>query len=77
STIYSLSVPDINIAPIYDLSYLNYPNELETDRLAWGEEAFFFGNVKTDIKAIAYTTDIPVVMPLNQFNSSTNPTWVA
>lgn len=75
STVYSLSVPDINIAPYYDISYLNYPTELQTDRLAWGEEVFFFGNVKSDIKATAYTTDIPVVMPLNQFNSSTNPTW--
>jgi hypothetical protein len=75
STIYSLTIPEINAAPTYDLSYLNYPTKLETDRLAWGEEAFFFGNVKTDIKATAYTTDIPVVMPLNQFNSTTNPTW--
>ena len=27
------------------------------------------------LKATAYTTDIPIVMPLNQFNSTTNPTW--
>lgn len=75
STVYTVTLSDYNAAPIYDLSYLDYPTELETDRLAWGEEVFFYGNVKTDIKATAYTTDIPVVMPLNQFNSTTNPTW--
>ena len=75
TTVYTVTLPQYTNAPLYDLSYLDYPTELETDRLAWGEEAFFFGNIKTDIKATAYTTDIPVVMPLNQFNSTTNPTW--
>lgn len=61
----------------YDLSYLDYPTSLDVDNLnmGFGEEAFFFGTVKTDISANVYTTDIPVVMPLNQFNSTTNPTW--
>ena len=75
TTLYTVNLPDVNVAPIYDLSYLNYPTELEVNRLAWGEEVFFFGNVKADIKATAYTTDIPIVMPLNEFNSTTNPTW--
>jgi len=75
STVYTINVADYNSSPTYDLSYLNYPTNLQTDRLAWGEEVFFFGNVKTDIKATAYTTDIPIVMSLNKFNSTTNPTW--
>jgi hypothetical protein len=70
-----VSIPEVNAADTYDLSYLNYPTELQTDNLAWGEEAFFFGNVKTDIRATAYVTDISIVLPLNEFNSSTNPTW--
>ena len=74
-TLYTVSIPDVNTADTYDLSYLNYPTELEDGRLVWGEEVFFFGNVKTDIKAVAYTTDISIVMPLNEFNSTTNPTW--
>ena len=74
ATIYTVTLPQYTNASYYDLSYLDYPTDLETDRLAWGEEVFFFGNIKTDIKATAYTTDIPVVMPLNQFNSTTNPT---
>lgn len=63
--------------PYYDLSYLNYPTSLtlDDDRLAFGEEAILFGTVRSDIKATVYTTDIPIVLPLNQYNSSTNPTW--
>ena len=70
-----MTLPEYTAADTYDLSYLDYPTELEGDKLAWGEEVFFYGNVKSDIKATAYTTDIPIVMPLNQFNSTTNPTW--
>lgn len=77
STLYTISLPEYNIAPLYDLSYLDYPTALPIDdnRLAWGEEAFFFGNIRSEISATAYTTDIPIVLPLNQFNSTTNPTW--
>lgn len=77
STFVKMTVPDINNAALYNLNYLLYPNALSVDdnKLAFGEEAFFFGNVRTDIKAIAYTTDISVVLPLNQYNSTTNPTW--
>lgn len=61
----------------YDLSYLDYPTSLTSDTLnmGFGEEAFFFGTVRSDISANVYTTDIPIVMPLNQYNSTTNPTW--
>jgi len=76
STVYSVTLQEYNAADYYDLSYLNYPNSGQTENLAWGEESFFYGNVKTDIKATAYTTDIPIVMDLNKFNSSTNPTWL-
>lgn len=77
STFIQITVSQINAAPQYNLGYLLYPNALpiDNDKLTFGEEAFFFGNVKTDIKAIAYTTDISVVLPLNQYNSTTNPTW--
>jgi hypothetical protein len=64
-------------APFYNLDYLSYPstNAGNENRLGFGEEAFFFGNVTTNIQAIAYTTEIPIVLPLNQFNSTTNATW--
>ena len=61
--------------PIYTLDYLNYPVKTLPDIMAFGEETFFMGNVETEIQAIAYTTDITITLPLNQFNSSTNATW--
>jgi len=54
-----------------------YPSKQVTadDQLCFGDETFFMGNVSSDIKAIAYTTDIPIILNLNEFNSSTNATW--
>jgi hypothetical protein len=76
-TIINVAVSKIVTGPKYDLDYLDYPSALSGDdeRLTFGEEAFFFGNVNSEIKAIAYTTDISMVLPLNQYNSTTNPTW--
>lgn len=76
-TIINVPINALNYGLKYTLNYLHYPSTLSVDdnRLAFGEEAFFFGNVRTDIKATAYTTDIPMVLPLNQYNSTTNPTW--
>lgn len=76
-TIINVSIGSLNSALKYTLNYLDYPTTLTVDdnRLAFGEEVFFFGNVKGEIKATAYTTDISMVLPLNQYNSTTNPTW--
>lgn len=60
---------------IYNLDYLNYPVPVETDKLCFGDEVYFFGNVETDIKADVYTSDLSINLALNEFNSSTNPTW--
>lgn len=77
STIVTISVTSVVNAPKYNLSYLNNPSNLPVDdnKLAFGEEAFFFGNVKSEIQAIAYTTEIPAVLQLNEYNSTTNKTW--
>jgi len=79
STIMIIRITDVINAPKYSLAYLNNPSKLSVDdnKLAFGEEAFFFGNVRADILARAYTTEIPAVLPLNQYNSTTNPTWDA
>lgn len=67
---------DYNTFPIYVLhDYIDYPTFNNGDEMAFGDEEFFLGNVSTEIKAIAYTTNISVVLPLNEFNSSTNETW--
>jgi hypothetical protein len=73
----TISVTGVLNAPRYNLSYINNPSKLSIDdnKLSFGEEAFFFGNVNTDIYALAYTTEIPAVLQLNQYNSTTNETW--
>lgn len=74
-TIFIISQLDYALAPFYDLDYLNIGNINDNEALSFGEEIYFFGNVKTQIEAVAYSTDIAVNLPLNQFNSTTNTTW--
>lgn len=60
----------------YNLDYLNYPsNNSSIDEMGIGEESFVFGTISTDIRATVYTTDIPIILPLNSYNTTTNPTW--
>ena len=76
STAFSIDINN-NTGTTYNLDYLNYPIDSESDseNLSFGEETVFFGTVRTDIKARVYSTDIPITLPLNEFNTSTNPTW--
>lgn len=62
-------------APQYDLSYLNYPSNDNPNNLLFGEEVFFFGNISGEIKATIYEMEVNIILPLNEFNTSTNPTW--
>jgi hypothetical protein len=62
--------------PTYNLDYLNYPIASRSDELCFGDEVYFFGDVQTDIEAVVYTTDLSIPLPLNQFNSSNNNTWL-
>lgn len=64
-----------NNSIFYDLSYLNYPNSSDDSNLQFGEEVFFFGNVKAKIEATIHSMTINAVLPLNEFNTSQNPTW--
>lgn len=59
----------------YDISdIITYPSTSST-QLSFGDESFFFGNVNSEIKADVFTTNIQVVLGLNDFNSSDNLTW--
>jgi len=77
ATNFKLTFIQISAGTTYDLDYLDIATSLsgDTNRLSFGEESFFFGNVKTDIGATVYTTDIVIQLPLNEYNSTTNPTW--
>ena len=65
-----------NPKPFYTLDYLNYSDALSSNGLNFGDETFFYGNVTTDIEAIAYNTDLSISLPKGSFNASSNPTWV-
>ena len=77
SGVFSVPLNDYNASgvTIYDLEYLNYPENSEPDALSFGDEEIFLGNVDTDIEASVYTTDLSLNLPLNNFNSTTNSTW--
>jgi hypothetical protein len=66
---------DVTVMPVYNLQYIDYPGTAAPDALCFGEEQYFIGNVSADAEAIAYTMDLAISLPLNQYNSTTNPTW--
>ncbi len=45
------------------------------DGLTFGDESFFFGNVKADILATVFKTVLTVLAPDTNFNSTTNPSF--
>ena len=59
----------------YDLSYLNYPQIGDNDNLQFGEEVFLYGNFSAKISANIFSMTLNAVLPLNEFNTSQNPTW--
>jgi hypothetical protein len=81
SDVFRIPIADYYIAPLYDLSYLDYPAAVTgttsptTELLCFGDETYFMGNVTTSVEAIAYTMDLAINLPLDQFNSSDNSTW--
>ena len=77
STVFKVALSDFftTTGDTYNLGYLNYPEINEPDSLGFGDEEIFLGNVETEIEATVYTTDLSITLPLNQFNSTTNPTW--
>lgn len=74
-TVFIIPYADYVVAPTYRLDYLNIANVNDDESLSFGEEIYFFGNIKSEIEAVAYTTDIAINLPLNQFNSTTNESW--
>ena len=60
-----------------NINGLRYPSALpiDDDKLCFGDEIYFLGNVTAEIHADVYTTNLSVIMNLGDFNSSTNATW--
>jgi hypothetical protein len=55
--------------------YIDLPSVTESDKLTFGDEVFFYGNVETDIKATIFKTQITCNVLPNQFTASQNPTF--
>lgn len=71
--IFNIKLNEYYNQPFYDLSYLSYPTT--DDKLSFGDELFFMGNVETKIIAEAHRMKILVDLPNNEYNFTTNPTW--
>lgn len=74
-TTFVICPTDYNSANFYDLNeYIDIPMNGETDKMNFGDEYFFYGNVKTDIQATIYEMKYAVNLQEEQFQNSSNPT---
>jgi hypothetical protein len=63
-------------APFYNLNnYIDLPTVSEPNKLNFGDEYFFYGNLETDIQATIYEMKFLVNLSETQFLKTTNPTW--
>lgn len=61
----------------YELqNYIDIPQLGESDKLNFGDEYYFYGNIETDIVATIYEMRYLVNLGDNQFTNTSNPTWV-
>jgi len=83
-----VSIDEYEGKELYDLEYAYYPESnlglvkenhpstgIEIPYSTIGDETFFFGNIETQRQAIIHSTDLPIKLPLNEFNTTTNRTW--
>ena len=62
--------------PYYNLAdYIPLPLPTETDKLNFGDEYYFYGNIETGIQATIYEMKFLCNLASTQFNNSSNPTW--
>jgi hypothetical protein len=61
-----------NLGPV-----LNLPQLGETEKLNFGDEYFFYGNLNTDISATIYEMRYLINLGRNQFTNTSNPTWLS
>jgi hypothetical protein len=79
--VFKVALNNYSVLPTYSLNTningLNYPSNLQAadSELCFGDETFFLGNVGAEIHADVYTTNLSILLPLGEFNSSNNNTW--
>lgn len=60
----------------YDLNnFITIPQTAESEKLQFGDERFFFGNVEAVGVTDKYRTKFVFTVPPTMFNTSINPTW--
>jgi hypothetical protein len=60
---------------VYNLSNLQIPLLNCPEDLQFGDERFFFGNLDTFIGACIYRTVFKLIIDVNEYVKSSNPTW--
>jgi hypothetical protein len=75
-TTFTVSLDDYNAGTIYDLNnYIDIPMNGETNKLNFGDEYYFYGNIDTDIQATIYEMKYAVNLTDTNFVDSSNPTF--
>jgi hypothetical protein len=78
NTTFQIDLATYNSAPTYYLSnYINLPQNGQSSNLNFGDEYYFYGNLETDISATIYEMKYLVNLGRNQFNNTSNPTWMS
>jgi hypothetical protein len=65
---------DVSATTFNLISLLNLPPTVSPEKLQFGDERFFYGNLSTYIGATIYKTIFDIRVNSSQFNATTNPT---
>jgi hypothetical protein len=75
-TTFVISLNDFSGGTNYDLNdYIDIPMNGETDKLNFGDEYSFYGDVSTDIQGTIYEMKYAVNLAEEQFTNTSNPTY--
>jgi hypothetical protein len=75
-TTFVISLNDFSGGTNYDLNdYIDIPMNGETNKLNFGDEYFFYGDVSTDIQGTIYEMKYAVNLAEEQFTNTSNPTY--
>jgi hypothetical protein len=74
-TTFTISLNDFTGGTQYDLNdYIDIPMNGETNKLNFGDEYFFYGEIDSDIQATIYEMKYAINLAEEQFTNSSNPT---
>ena len=75
--VFQVSSDNYTAATTYNLAnYIDLPTLAEPNVLNFGDEYYFYGNLETDIMATIYEMKYLINLGINQFTSSSNPSFV-